>query len=244
MVENYQFMNIAFKIFAHPKQSLKIHHLKYEAGMAGRFLFLKNTAGGLPAFFPKLEHHRFDVVQQYEADRLDWSNYDAIILTTHSDQHHLLELKDKFESYMEMGGTVLFNGHVVAQFLPELTPFEVLPHRGRNDLLVKRHKDHPAFEGIDGEMLSFRKGVSGFYGRGMNPPPAGAEIINVIGPQDWPLDWISTRASGGRIFMHAGNDIWGFFMIGSPQNLPYVQRFFNWLAESSALRIERQTSAA
>lgn len=212
--------------------------------MSGRFLFLKNTAGGLPAFFPKLEHHRFDIIQQYEADRLDWTAYDAIILTTHSDQHHLYDLKDKFNAYLEAGGTVLFNGHVVKQFLPELTPFQVLPKRGRDDMLVKRAKDHPAFDGIDNETLSFRKGVSGFYGRGMNPPPEGAEVINVIGADDWPLDWISTRASGGRIFMHAGNDLWGFMMIGSPQNLPYVQRFFDWLASSSAINSNKQQSVA
>ncbi len=204
--------------------------------MAGRFLFLKNTAGGLPAFFPKLADHQFDILQQYEADRLDWSVYDAIILTTHSDQIHLYDLRERFDAYLEAGGTILFNGHVVKPFLPELSPFEVLPKRGKFDLVVQRAKDHPAFEGIDGEMLSFRKGVSGFYGRGKNPPPQGAEIINTISDEEWPLDWIHTRASGGRIFMHAGNDIWGFLMIGAPQNLPLVQQFFDWLADSSALK--------
>lgn len=199
----------------------------------GRFLFVKNTAGGLAAFIPKLARHRFDVIQQYEIERLDWSVYDAIILTTHSDQHHLMELRDKFETYLEQGGTVLFNGHVVQSFLPELTQFQPLPSRGKYDLVVHREAQHPAFDGIDSEMLSFRKGVSGFYGRGMNPPPEGAEIINTVGTDHWPLDWIAKRSSGGRLFVHAGNDLWGFLMIGSPENLPYVQRFFDWLTESS-----------
>ncbi|PLW76618.1 hypothetical protein [Cohaesibacter celericrescens] len=200
---------------------------------AGRFLFLKNTAGGLPAFFPKLAHHNFDIIQQYEADRLDWSHYDAIILTTHSDQRHLMELSNRFNAYLEQGGTILFNGHVVQAFLPELSFFKPLPKRGKFDLVVHREKEHPAFDGIDSNILSFRKGVSGFYGRGMNPPPQGAEILNSVGPDHWPLDWIATRPSGGRIFMHAGNDIWGFLMIGSSQNLPLVQRFFDWLSASS-----------
>lgn len=202
----------------------------------GRFLFLKNTAGGLPAFFPKLAHHQFDIIQQYEAERLDWTVYDAIILTTHSDQHHLREMSDKLDAYMDRGGTILFNGHVAQCFLPELTKFQPLPKRGRAELAVHRAKNHPAFVGVDDDMLSFRKGVSGFYGRGMNPPPQGAEIINTIGPDHWPLDWIHTRTSGGRIFMHAGNDIWGFLMIGAPQNLPLVQQYFDWFAASSNLK--------
>lgn len=207
-----------------------------KAQKAGQFLFLKNTAGAMPPFYGKLDHHRVHIIQQYEADRLDWSLYDAIILTTHSDQHHLLELTDRFEAYLEMGGTVQFNGHVTQPFLPELTHFVPLPSRGKNDLIVHREANHPVFEGIDSNMLSFRKGVSGFYGRGMNPPPQNADIINSVGPDHWPLDWIASRPSGGRIFMHAGNDIWGFLLFGSPQNLPFVQHFFDWLATSSNLK--------
>lgn len=209
----------------------------------GRFLFMKNTAGGLPAFFPKLDHHRFDIVQQYDTERLDWSCYDAVILTTHSDQHHLMEMRDKLEHYLALGGTVHFNGHVAQCFLPELTPFQPLPTRGRNDLIIHREKDHPAFAGIDSQMLSFRKGVSGFYGRGMNPPPAGlVDVINSVGKDRWPLDWIVTRPSGGRIFVHAGNDIWGFLMIEAPQNLPLVQQYFDWLATSSSLHTYLKTA--
>nr|WP_321981943.1 hypothetical protein [uncultured Cohaesibacter sp.] len=202
----------------------------------GRFLFVDNTAVGLAALPPRLDRHRVDGLQQYEIDRLNWAVYDAVILTIHADQIHLMELKDKFESYLACGGTVLFNGHVAQPFLPELTRFQPLPKRGRNDLIVHREADHPAFDGITGELLSFRKGVSGFYGRGMNPPPEGAFVINSIGADHWPLDWIVERESGGRIFVHAGNDIWGFLMIGSPENLSYVQRFFDWLSESSSLK--------
>ncbi|PLW77199.1 hypothetical protein [Cohaesibacter celericrescens] len=200
---------------------------------SGRFLFLNNTAGALPVFLTNLVHHHFDCIQQYEADRLDWSCYDAIILTIHSDQRHLMELAGHFDAYLKSGGTIFFNGHVVQRFLPELCAFKPLPKRGKLDLMVHREKEHPVFEGIDSAMLSFRKGVSGFYGRGMNPPPEGAEILNSVGPDHWPLDWIATRSTGGRLFMHAGNDFWGFWMIGSPQNLPIVQRLFDWLATSS-----------
>ncbi|TLP44110.1 hypothetical protein FDK21_14965 [Cohaesibacter sp. CAU 1516] len=202
----------------------------------GRFLFVDNTAVGLAALPPPLARHRVDIVQQYEIDRLNWAVYDTIILTIHSDQIHLMGLKDKFEGYLACGGTVLFNGHVVQPFLPEFRLFQPLPKRGRSDLLVHREGDHPAFDGITGEVLSFRKGVSGFYGRGMNPPPQGAIVINSIGPDHWPLDWIVERESGGRIFVHAGNDIWGFLMIGSPENLSHVQHFFDWLSESSNLK--------
>ena len=202
---------------------------------AGIFLLLKNTAGGEPAWFPELERHCIDSIQQYDGERLDWSRYDALILTTHSDQHHLMEIRSRLDGYLAGGGTILFNGHVARPFLDELTPFEPLPRRGLTELVVNREADHPVFEGVTSDMLTLRKGVAGFYGRGTNPPPDGALVLNSVSPERWPLDWIVERPSGGRIFVHGGNDIWSFFMTGAPGNLALVQRFFDWLADTSRM---------
>lgn len=203
--------------------------------MTQKILFIKNTAGGLPAFFPKLSGLQFDIFQQYEIDRLNFEDYAMITISNHSDQYHLASLQQKFETYLQAGGTIFFNGHIETPFLSDFKPFVPLPKRGKEELQVSLAQDHPAFTDVTNEMLSYRKGVAGFYGRGMNPPPEGAEILTLIGPEDWPLDWIYHPPQGGRIFCHAGNEIWGFLMIGAPENLPLVQQFFDWLVQTSPI---------
>lgn len=201
--------------------------------MTGTFLYLDNTGSGLPKMLSKLQNHKMHKVPQYEADSLDWSGYTGLILTMHSDQHHLMALSDKFNDYLDQGGNVFFNGHVVQPFLPELTPFYPLEKRSKEELVIHREIEHPAFAGIDSDFLTFRKGVAGFYGRGTNPPPPGAVVINSVGFSHAAVDWVSTRASGGSLFVHSGNDLWTFFMVGAPEGLPFVQQFFDWFTETS-----------
>jgi hypothetical protein len=69
--------------------------------------------------------------------------------------------------------------------------------------------EHPVFAGVDTDDLSFRKGVAGFYGRGHNPPPAGARVLQRLSSPDGPpLDYVYHRPDGGRVLMHSGNDLW------------------------------------
>ncbi|MFX9031475.1 hypothetical protein ABTN13_20280, partial [Acinetobacter baumannii] len=77
------------------------------------------------------------------------------------------------------------------------------------DLTVHRLADHPVWAGVDGGDLTFRRGVAGFYGRVWHDAPAGALIVNGIGPERRPLDF--TYAVGaGTILFHGGNDLTGY----------------------------------
>jgi len=182
--------------------------------------------------------HRFHDVQQYEAERLDWQRYAAVLAPIHVDQRHLSEIAGKIEAYLEAGGTVLCNGHIVRPFLRELSPFVPLMRPKLSDLTIHRAAAHPLFDGVTSDALTRRKGVAGFYARGSNPAPDGALVLNTIGPDRLPVDWIATRPSGGRLFVHSGNDIWSFFGRDNAAGRAFAQRLFDWLAATAAVRPE------
>ncbi len=199
----------------------------------GKFLFPTNVATGPAAGVRHATGHVVHSVQQYETARLNWSCYDAVVVGNDADQIHLTDMTQKLEAYLQGGGTIVFSGHVSRRFVPELSLFKPLPSRGRADLVVNREADHPVFSGVDGESLTYRKGVAGFYGRGCNPPPEGAVILNSISAERWPLDWTYERPAGGRLFMHAGNDICGFFAHDAGDHPGFAQRLLDWLAATS-----------
>jgi hypothetical protein len=200
--------------------------------MTGRFLLLVNTPNERPAFLADLRRHRFDVVQQYELDRLDLDRFSGIVLTMHSDQVHLSENAAKLDAYLDGGGSVIFNGHVVQPFLPELTPFRPLADQTRKTLRINREAEHPLFGCVTSDDLSFQRGVMGFYGRGTNPPPAGAVVLNSAGPERAAVDWLLTRPTGGRLFVHTGDDLFSFLSRAGSERLSALQQFFDWFVET------------
>lgn len=149
-------------------------------------------------------------VGQYELDRLDLRRYRALLISGHHDQRHLQDRTAQLRRFLEDGGTLVFNGHVVRPFLPGLRPFVPVSVPGVEGLRVRRVAPHPVFEGVAEDDLTFRRGVAGFYGRGANPPPAGARVLNTVGAEALPLDWELDFEGGGRLLMHAGNELWGY----------------------------------
>ncbi|MCW5721434.1 MAG: hypothetical protein KIS86_09855 [Devosia sp.] len=201
--------------------------------MAGQFLYVQNAYGGPPPALTKVSGHQIHFYQQYDTDRLDWTGYDAVLLSMSADQVHLGEISGKLAAYLDAGGTLLINGHVARPFLPELRRYEPMAKRGLNELTIHRESAHPLFEGISAASLTLRKGVAGFYGRGSNPPPEGALVIHSVGPDHVAVDWLYERPQGGRIFVHSGVELWAVLMLEGPQGLPVIQKFFDWLAETS-----------
>lgn len=151
---------------------------------------------------------RVAIVDQYALPEIDLSGYRALLLSMVTDQQTLMERKPQLEAFLDGGGTIVLNGHVGFPFLDGLTPFVPLPRRGKADLVIARLADHPVFDGVSAEDLTLRRGVAGFYGRGHNPPPAGALALNGVGPDRVPVDWLWHRPNGGRLFSHAGIDLW------------------------------------
>lgn len=132
----------------------------------------------------------------------------ALLIPAHADQRFLQTQQARLEAWLSKGGTLVFNGHVAHPFLRWLRPFQPQTVAGLAGLRVHRGPQHPVFAGVEGEHLTFRRGVAGFYARGCNPPCAGARVLNTLGANHLPIDWLLTLPGGGRLLVHAGNDLW------------------------------------
>lgn len=167
---------------------------------------IKGAGGDLPAVADRRPDAR--EIEHYALHETDLAGVRAILLPAHLDQIYLGEIAPVIEAFLDRGGRLVFNGHVARPMLPEFRTFVPLASRRLDDLRVARLADHPVFEGVAADDLTFRRGVAGFYARGHNPPPEGATPLNGVGPDRVPCDWVYARPRGGEILMHAGNDLW------------------------------------
>jgi hypothetical protein len=174
---------------------------------------------------------RVRVVAQYALDGLDPAGVPGLFVGMHADQVHLERRRPVLEAVLDGGGAVVWSGHVAREAVGGLSRFVPLPDPPRlADFRVRPLVPHPVFEGFDQEQLTFRRGVAGFYGRGHNPMPAGAVALNGLGPAGAPVDWEWRRPGGGRMLMHAGNDLWSLFD-EAELNARMLGRLMDWILE-------------
>lgn len=149
-------------------------------------------------------------VDIYDLPETDLAAFDALLIPTGVDQRVLAEQRERLQAFLDTGHAIVYCGHVAYPFLAGLAEFVPLEHFRLEDLTVTPVCSHPLFEGVEPHDLTFRKGVAGFYGRGHNPQPPDALVLNVLGTARVPLDWIRNYAGGGVLLVHAGNDVWGY----------------------------------
>jgi|GEM_PF-551028 len=193
-------------------------------------LFLRCTRGQSPGFLaiPPLADHAV-VASQYDLPNLELDRFGAIVLSMLTDQHSLMAERDRLTAFLNGGGCVQINGHLAYPLFDGIGPYIPLPGRSVQDLQVHRLADHPIFDQVSEQDLTFRRGVAGFYGRGHHAPPPGAIILNGLGPERRPVDWLWQRPQGGTILLHAGIDPWIYAGDAtSAARLP--RQLFAWLA--------------
>lgn len=151
---------------------------------------------------------RVDAVPMHDLGRVDLSRYRGLLLGLHCDQRHLAACRAQLAAFLDGGGTIAFCGHLAYPFIDGMERYRVIPGYRLDDLRVKRVSPHPVWQGVAEDDMTFRRGVAGFYGRGANPPPPDATVINTLGPSAAPVDWEWHPPSGGRVLVHAGADLW------------------------------------
>ena len=192
---------------------------------------IKGAGGDLPDISGFVDD--LDQIDHYALEHADLSAYRALLVPAHLDQRFFGTLTGKISAFLDGGGTLVFNGHVAWPMLPEFAPFVVLPKVSLATLEVHRLTDHPVFAGVDARELTYRRGVAGFYARGHNPPPVGAVPLHGLGPARAPCDWVYSRPAGGRILMHAGNDLW-MYAGSSDTTARIVPQLCRWAAGREA----------
>lgn len=146
--------------------------------------------------------------RQTEINKHDIDCARGIILPHAVDQIALMEMKDQLEAFLDRGGRLILQCHVLRSFINGLTKFIPLNMPKRSDFDLYRVQQHPIFGEYPPAVFESCKGVVGFYGRGHNPMPEMAESIQVFGSKQIPVDWQWQRPNGGVVFSHAGNDLW------------------------------------
>ncbi len=202
---------------------------------------IKGAGGDLPDFADHAPNAA--EIDHYDLADVELSAYDALLLPAHLDQRFFGTLTAKIEAFLSQGKTLVFNGHVAWPMLPEFRPFQPLESQSLENLQISRLQDHPVFEGVRAEDLTYRRGVAGFYARGYNPPPEGACAINGVGVEKLPCDWVYDRPEGGRIFMHAGNDLW-MYAGAKDSTGRIVPQLCAWAVNCETRSLEGRTSNA
>ena len=203
--------------------------------MGHELLFLNSAFEGPgPTFDAVIKDGRLRVIEEERLPSLDPVSVGGLIITSHVDQRWLAERKTWLETCLDGGARVVFNGHVESDFIDGLERYQPLKDRSVAAFAVTREADHPIWADYAGDELTFRKGVAGFYGRGCNPAPAGATVINRLdaGKERLPVDWEWRRPRGGRVLSHAGNDLWVTFE-QTELNAELVGRIVDWMEQRS-----------
>ena len=154
--------------------------------------------------------------------------YAALLLPIHYDQLFLQRHAADLGAWLNLGGTMVINGHVAHPYADELTRFVPVENARMADYEVVMLQPHPVFVGVDPYDLTFRRGVSGFYGRGSNPPPPGALPLTGLKSSGAVIDWVHERPGGGRIFMHSGNSIWMYQDESNTSAARIVPQLIDW----------------
>lgn len=175
---------------------------------------------------------RLNAIEEDEFVACDPEGWIGLLVSMHADQVFLERHSSWFERFLDGGGRLVFCGHVERPSIHGLAPFVPLVRPRLVDLVVNRLAPHAVFDRWRGEALTFRKGVAGFFGRGHNPPPPGARVINGLGAPLAPVDWEWQRPGGGRLLVHGGNDLWGTFE-DEAENAILMEALLNWLAAST-----------
>lgn len=177
-------------------------------------LYLQSGHGDLPghgqlpaAIQAAVAAGRVTVVPQPQLDAATLLAHRGLITGNLLDQDALLALAPALAAFLDRGGRWVFNGHLLRPLVAGLAPYQTIANPRRPDFDLRVVQPHPVFAGIDVPELETNKGVAGFYGRGCNPPPVGAVVLNTLGTPGVAVDWVWHRPAGGAILSHAGNDL-------------------------------------
>lgn len=149
----------------------------------------------------------FTMIDQYAFAETDLTPFKAIVVHDFIDQIYMEKHKEKIAKFLNEGKIVVWAGHLVTPWLPGcaiFTPKEIKKH---TDYEISIVKEHPVFEGVNPDEMTYNKGVAGFFARGSHTPvPVDAEVLLSL-PEDTPITYIDRITTKGTIFVHAGRDL-------------------------------------
>lgn len=153
----------------------------------------------------------FTQIDQYMFDKVDLEPFKCIFFHDFIDQEYLYIHKEKIASFLEEGKVVIFCGHLFKKWLPGCSLFTPKTINSFTDYTISKVIEHPIFEGVDTEDMTFNKGVAGFFARGTHSPvPSHAEVLLTL--PGMPTTYIDRNTTKGTMLVHAGRDLFSHRM--------------------------------
>lgn len=196
----------------------------------GHFIFLRNTVNTPKHIASPPGSHTIDIVDQYDLGPVALSGAHGLLLSQHLDETHLCEHSNLLDTYLSQGGAIALNGPVAQPVLTPPGPYTPLPARKAKDWVVEIAEPHSIARGVRADDLTYRRGVIGFWARGYFEKPPGAIAITRFAASRHAADWVWKRPEGGKIFVHPGNDIWGYAGDNTTAK-PLFGQVVDWFAE-------------
>ncbi|MEM1025404.1 MAG: hypothetical protein AAGD10_12095 [Myxococcota bacterium] len=176
-------------------------------------LFLQNTVE-VPAALAR--NAEVWVVDQYAFRAQDMDGVSGVLFSQHLDEQHLAEHQALWDGFLDRGGALAIQGPVHRPFVSAAGAF--LPVKAglrAEGWILEMATPHAITAGVRPEDLSLRRGVIGFWGRGYLQPVVEATVLTRFRRSGAPVDWCYVSPSGGRLFVHPGNDVWSFSSQGA-----------------------------
>ncbi|SFM21862.1 hypothetical protein SAMN03159341_12110 [Paenibacillus sp. 1_12] len=145
-------------------------------------------------------------------DQYDFASYDLLgvghkflVMDEFIDQELMAEEKERIQAFLDQGNILFFSGHLFRYWIPGASLFVPKTIHSYRDYRVTV-LDHPIFEGVLSDDITYNKGVAGFFSRGHHPIPDGAEVLLRLAG-DEPITYIDRLSSRGTIVVHAGRNL-------------------------------------
>ena len=149
------------------------------------------------------------VIDEYELESTDLSNYNVLMITYFVDQEYLYKHKDIIENFLNEGKVVVFCGHLFRQWLPGCSFFMPKKLNSYKDYFVETVPGAPLFNGVEIEDMVCNKGVAGFFARGYYYAPENAEVCLTF-TDGKVISYIDRNTTNGTIIVHAGRSLLGY----------------------------------
>ncbi len=146
------------------------------------------------------------VIDEYELESTDLSNYNILLITYFADQEYLYKHKQIIENFLNEGKVVVFCGHLFRKWLPGCSLFMPKKLNNYKDYLVQTVPGASLFDGVEVEDMVFNKGVAGFFARGYYYAPEKAEICLTF-TDGKVISYIDRHTTNGTIIVHGGQNI-------------------------------------
>lgn len=147
------------------------------------------------------------VLDQYDLPSYDLlgAGHKFLIIDEFIDQELMVEQQARIRAFLDQGNILFFGGHLFRSWIPGASSFVPKTIHSHHDYQITVG-EHPIFEGVLSEDITYNKGVAGFFSRGHHPVPEGAEILLRLAGEE-PITYIDRQSSKGTIIVHAGRNL-------------------------------------